>query len=137
MRTLILFLILILSCNREVEVTDCYVFTNQTSRALKMETYRYYSSGAFLQEEYEIANSGVLIEKCVSSMARTFVTDAYRADSIIVKFDNSRRLVYLSSVASPTGNDSVFFADFWEQEPGTNNFFWRFTEEDYNNAIPY
>lgn len=130
--------ILTLACQRESdEIKVCYSFINDTSRNMKMETYRYNSAGAFLQQEYEIDGAGTLAVLCDTDFRMPSIINLYEADSLVVKFDNNKMKSYTGSQGQNQVIDDIFFVDQWENELGSNNFFWRFTEDDYNNAVPY
>ncbi|ARN76994.1 hypothetical protein BST97_02700 [Nonlabens spongiae] len=127
------------NCVRESEPKKfCYLFINDTDRSVVMEQYRINSAGAFLENTYVKNGVGVLAESCKTDVRIPTVTEAYRVDSIVVMFDNLRKLSYrIAQEEQGFVADSIFFSDEWEDDPSNNNFYWRFTEEDYENAEPY
>ena len=127
-----------INCIRESEEqTHCFLFINDSERSILMEQYRINSAGAFLENTFEKSGSGVLSESCRTHFRMPTVTEVYRVDSIIVKFDDSRRLTFTTSLGQNQTTDSIFYVDKWEDDRDNNNFYWRFTEEDFQNAEPF
>ena len=59
--------------------------------------------------------------------------DVFRSDSIIVIFNDMRKLTFSTSGV----NQQLFLTDFYQREGNTRNYTYEFTEEDFNNAEPF
>ena len=139
MSKLICFILLAatFSCVKEAELrTTYYSFENQTDKDLVVEFWNY-NSGQFvsLQDRFTQNGKGVFANKCVSDNSIPGPKEIYAGDSIIIKFNNEKKLTYLWNFSNT--DDPIFFSGSYRREPGTNNFFWDVTEEDFNNAVPY
>ncbi len=130
-----------MSCTREPDenFNTCYKFVNETDRLIQLEFYDYQNCGDFVFNVGDFSNRGVglLSEKCKKDNFIPGPTSIHGFDSIIVKFDNSKRLIYLWNCSE--NPDSIYDPNFYELQRDGNsyNFIWSFTEEDFQNAEPY
>lgn len=135
---ILLSLVLIISCDPDQEdKTTCYSYLNGTNRDVKLEFYDY-NSGQFVTEIgiYDKNGIGLLTNFCKSSRRALGPVSVIRMDSIVVKFDNNKRLVYLKE-NDLGGPDLLYHTDDYQRDGNSLNFSYTFTEEDYNDAIPY
>jgi hypothetical protein len=129
------FLVIICSCVREDETTTCYSYLNGTSHNIKLEFYSFTNSAnGNLTNSFEKNGEGLIIKKCAADMGISFPYEVYKYDSVIVKFNDVRKLTYTIS----NDSDSHFFSPSFLQRDGNSfNHTYEFTEEDFNNADPY
>lgn len=128
---IIIFLVFATSCVREDESTVCYSYTNATLNKINME---FYSSNGTLLEEIEKNGIGLITKKCYSEMGFVTPRNVVEFDSVIVKFNDARKLTFSTSSGA---NQQIFLLDFYQREGETLNFNYIFTEEDFNNAEPF
>jgi hypothetical protein len=99
-----------------------------------------YNSGQFLTEigVFSLQENGLIVERCRTERDVTEPATVYKFDSIVVKFNGSKKLTYL--FRSGQNPDPIFEGGNGyelEQDGNVFNLSWEFTEEDYNNASPY
>ncbi|PQJ20401.1 hypothetical protein [Nonlabens tegetincola] len=137
MKKLLLIALLFLSCVRHEDERDtCYSFINGTDRNVNLELYSF-NSGQFVSliDSFSINGMGLIDQKCDNSLRILSPVNVYRFDSVIVKFDNLKKLTYLRRFEGQ--DDEFFFSSYYERDGNSRNFSYTFTEEDYNNAIPF
>jgi hypothetical protein len=130
-------LIIISSCVREPDLrTTCYAFENQTDENLVLEFWSYNSGQAVTVRDIFTQNGkGVFAKKCETDNRLAGPVQVYRGDSIVMKFNDNRKLTYLFNFSDT--DEPIFSSNGYRREEGTNNFFWDVTEEDFNNAEPF
>ena len=132
--TTVIFAILISSCVREDEKTTCYSYINGTDKNIQLEFYSFNNPNDDLIGSFEKNGEGLIVEKCATDMGSSAPFEVFKYDSVIVKFNDMRRLSYS---ISNSADRNFFFNSFFEQRGSSSNYFYEFTEEDFNNAVPY
>lgn len=116
---------------------SCFAFLNGTDNDITLELYSY-NAGRSITEigNYGISGVGLLTNFCKSSRRALGPVSVIRMDSIVVKFDNNRKLTFLSDFAQGSP-DLLYNTDDYQRDGTSLNFSYTFTEEDYNNAVPF
>lgn len=139
MRNLIILFVLFIfcSCVKENDLrTTCYSFENMTNKNIVLEFYSYNSGQAVTVRDIFTQNGkGVFAKKCLTDNRFAGPVETYEGDSIVIKFNNNKKLIYLLNFGDT--NEPIFTSGGYRREEGTNNFFFDITEEDFNNAEPY
>jgi hypothetical protein len=130
---IIICLILVSSCVREDNSTFCYSLINTTNRTIKLEFYAISGQSPEPLDSFEKTGRGVITKKCRADMGFADPATVYRSDSIIVRFDAMKKLTFTNSGVI----EQLFISSFYQREEGTLNYTYEFTEEDFNNAVPY
>lgn len=135
----ILILLILASCDPDQEDrTTCYSYINNSNQEIVMEMYDY-NSGHFLTEIgiFVKSENSVIIERCKTERDVPGPTNLYKFDSIVVKFNNSKKTTYLFRFGQ--NPDPIFDGNEYDLVQRGNMFdlSWEFTEEDYNNAVPF
>ncbi|WP_167342644.1 hypothetical protein [Nonlabens sp. SY33080] len=137
----IIFFIIVLflfSCDPgDEDRQSCYSFINGIDRDVVLEFYSY-NSGQNISTigTYSLNGMGLLNNFCKSSRRALGPVSVIRMDSIIVKFDNTKKITYLK-VNELGFADFLYHVNDYTKEGETFNYSYTFTEEDYNNAIPF
>ena len=128
---------IIFSCVREDELrTTCYSFENKTDENLVLEFWSYNIGQAVtLKDIFTQNGKGVFAKKCDRDNRLLAPITIYVGDSIVLKFNNNRKLTYLFNLGDT--DESIFFSGGYRREKGTNNFFWDVTKEDFQRAEPH
>ena len=133
----ILILLIIASCDPDQEDrTTCYSYINNSNQDIVLEMYDY-NSGQFITEigTFSLQENGLIVERCKTERDVPGPTNLYRFDSIVVKFNNIKKLTYLFRLGQ--NPDPIFDGNEYdlEQVGNTFNLSWKLTEEDFNNAV--
>ncbi|AGC76560.1 hypothetical protein LX97_01220 [Nonlabens dokdonensis] len=134
----ILVIFFVSFCTRtEDEKATCYSFLNGTNKEVQLELYNYNGNRITIEiGTYLSSGPGLLVNKCKESLDVPGPVSVYRFDSIVVKFDNTKKLTFLGRLSQDVP-DPLFFEDSYQRDGNSLNFSYTFTEEDYNNAVPY
>ena len=124
------FVFAIISCVRDEQEQRCFNLVNSTNREIN---FKLFNNSDDLILEFERAAEGLFNRSCASSLGSVLVTDVYPGDSIVVEFDQQRRLIFAQGQDNP--RNIIFFVNEWIKD-GSDSF-WYFTEEDFNNAEPF
>lgn len=95
---LVILLVFFVACDpdEEQQRTTCYSYINNSNQEIVMEMYDY-NSGQFLTEigTFVKSENGVIVERCKTERDVLGPTNLYKFDSIVVKFNNSKKITYL------------------------------------------
>lgn len=134
---LTLFLIFVTTgCVREINSDTCYILINETDFDIVVEIYNRDNNGdgnRSLREELSTNAQGIFYSKCSSGRGLQEAEFFFKSDSIVVKFDDQRRLISLSQTGIP--DTGLFISSFYSLLDGT--FTKTFTQQDYDNAEPF
>ena len=124
------FVFTIISCVRDEQEQRCFNLVNSTNREIN---FKLFNNSNDLILEFERSAEGLLDRSCSSSLGSVLVTDVYPGDSIVVEFDQQRRLIFAQG--QDNRRNRIFFVNEWVKE-GSDSF-WYFTEEDFDDAEPF
>lgn len=134
---LIFAILITVSCDPDEEDRiTCYSYINGTDKEVTLEFYNY-NGGRLITEigTYSSDALELITSQCKSKRDVPGPVNFFRFDSIVVKFDNNRKLTYLWRFGQ--GGDAIFYGDSYQRDGESSNFSYTFTDIDYNNSEPF
>lgn len=136
----ILILTFIHSCVREDEKTSCIKYINDTNYSIVIEIYdgsRTSTVERRVKESIDTQSTGLFYSECVSRRVPFPPPLFFDTDSIVVKFNNNRRSI---SNYVDNGDGTITVLGLLNRDnyvvDGTT-YTYTFTQQDYDNAMPF
>jgi|GEM_PF-4190270 hypothetical protein len=133
----ILILTSLHSCVREVETISCIKYINDTNHSIVIEIYDGSRTSTFerrVKESINTQSTGLFYSECVSRRGPYPPQLFFATDSIVVKFDSQRLLV---STSSELGLISTGLLNRDNYVVEGTTYTYTFTQQDYDNAMPF